>query len=79
MFVLPWRGMNIIPQIGHMIMTLNIGWVVLTTFRMSDYKTAVIGLLLGIVIFSIFIGFQQNYVATHLEDFKRIMNIGKIK
>ena len=77
LIVFPWNGMNIIPQIGHIIMTLNIGWVVLATFKTNDYKTAAIGLLLGIVVFSIFIGFQQNYVTTHPEDFKRIMNIEK--
>jgi len=79
LIVFPWSGMNIIPQIGHIIMTLNIGWVVSATFKTNDYKTAAIGLLLGIVVFSIFIGFQQNYVATHPEDFKRIMNIEKLK
>jgi len=75
LIVFPWSGMNIIPQIGHMIMTLNIGWVVLATFKTNDYKTATVGLLLGIVIFSIFIGRQQNYVRDHPEDFKRILQI----
>lgn len=79
LFVFPWTGMNIIPQIGHLIMTLNIGWVIFLTFKTKDYKVATIGMLLGIVIFSIFIGFQQRYVATHPGDFKRIMRIEKPK
>jgi hypothetical protein len=75
LIVFPWRGMNIIPQISHIIMAFNIGWTILITIKTDDYKAATIGLLLGIVIFSSFIGFQQHYAATHPEDFKRILKI----
>ena len=79
LFVFPWNGVNIIPQIGHMLMTLNIGWAVLVTLNTHDYKAATIGMLLGIVVFSVFIGFQQNYMATHSEDFKKILQFEKPK
>jgi hypothetical protein len=75
LIVFPWSGMNIIPQISHIIMAFNIGWTIFITIKTDDYKTATIGLLLGIAIFSFFIGFQQNYAATHPEDFKRILKI----
>ncbi|OGP54376.1 MAG: hypothetical protein A2Y65_09275 [Deltaproteobacteria bacterium RBG_13_52_11] len=75
LIIFPWSGMNIIPQIGHIIMALNIGWTILATIKTADYKAATVGLLLGIAIFSFFIGFQQNYVASHPEDFKRIMQM----
>jgi hypothetical protein len=79
LFVFPWKGVNIIPQVGHIIMALNIGWIVLVTLITYDYKAATIGMLLGIVVFSVFIGFQQNYVATHPEDFKRILHLERPK
>ena len=72
MFVFSWKGMNIIPQIGHIIMTLNIIWIVINMIKTCDYKQGAIGMLLGIVIFSVFIGFQQNYVANHKQDFDKI-------
>jgi hypothetical protein len=75
LIVFPWRGMNIIPQISHILMALNIGWTILITIKTDDYKAATIGLLLGIAIFGFFIGYQQNYAATHPEDFKRILKI----
>lgn len=75
LIVFLWSGMNIIPQISHIIMAFNIGWTIFITIKTDDYKTATIGLLLGIAIFSFFIGFQQNYAATHPEDFKRILKI----
>lgn len=70
-----WKGINIIPQIGHIVMTLNIGWVAWTAFNVKNYRPAAIGLLLGIAVFSIFIWFQQNYAASHRRDFERIMGI----
>ena len=79
LFVFPWDGVNIIPQIGHMLMTLNIGWAVFVTLNTHDYKAATIGMFLGIVVFSVFIGFQQQYVATHPEDFKKILQLEKPK
>jgi hypothetical protein len=79
LIVFPWRGMNLIPQIAHLIMALNIGWTIFVTMKMNDYKAATIGLILGIAIFSFFIAFQQNYVASHPEDFRRIMKIEKPK
>jgi hypothetical protein len=75
LIVFPWSGMNIIPQIGHIIMALNIGWTIFVTLRTTDYKAATVGLLLGIAVFSFFIAFQQNYVASHPADFKRIMQM----
>jgi hypothetical protein len=79
LFVFPWHGVNIFPQIGHILMALNIGWTVFVTLNTDDYKAATIGMLLGIVVFSVFIGFQQQYVATHPEDFKKILQFEKPK
>ncbi|MFH0790049.1 MAG: hypothetical protein V2A64_00280 [Candidatus Omnitrophota bacterium] len=73
MFVFSWKRANIIPQIAHIIMTLNIVWAVVITFRTNDYKAMAIGLLLGIIVFSVFIAFQQNYEFSHHKDFERIM------
>jgi ABC-type Fe3+-siderophore transport system permease subunit len=75
LFVFPWKGINIIPQIGHIIMTLNIFCLIFVTFSTADYKSATIGTLLGIALFSIFIAFQQNFAATHQQDLKRVLGI----
>jgi hypothetical protein len=75
LFVFGWGGMNIIPQIGHIIMVLNIAWLIWVTFQTGDFRAATIGMLLGIIVFSVFIGFQQNYMATHTEDLERILKI----
>jgi hypothetical protein len=73
MFFLSWSGMNIIPQVGHIIMTLNIIVALHTTFTTSDFKAAALGLIIGIVVFAPFIAFQQIYVRNHPDDFNRIL------
>lgn len=69
----PWKGMNIIPQIGHIIMTLNIAWTVYATIMQKDFIASTVGLFIGILVFAPFIGLQQNYMREHPEDFKRIV------
>jgi hypothetical protein len=71
LFIFPWDGFNIVPQVCHMLMLLNIAWTFFVTLKTQDYKPAAVGIALGMVI-SVFIGFQQHYVVTHRGDLKKI-------
>jgi hypothetical protein len=71
LFLFPWSGTSIVAQIMHIIMLLNIAWLVILTFKESHFRQATVGLLLSIFIFGIFIGFQLYYSRSHAEDFKR--------
>ncbi len=73
MFFLPWKGMNIIAQIGHLIMTGNIFLLVYGTMVQKNFMNPTLGLLLSIFIFSPFIAIQQKYVKEHPERFKEIL------
>jgi hypothetical protein len=75
LYLFPWGGYNNIPQVNHIFMVLNAAWVLVGTFRTSDYKAATIGLLLGIFIFGPFINIQQTYVNKHPEACKKILGI----
>ena len=72
-FFLPWYGMNIIPQAGHIIMTANIALTIWTTLTSKDYRAAAIGLIIGVVIFTPFIALQQKYVRDHPQEFRRML------
>lgn len=72
LFVFPWSGLSIIPQIMHVLMLANIFWLVVLTFREKSFKSATVGLLLSIVVFGTFIVLQQHYVYTHYDDLKKI-------
>jgi hypothetical protein len=54
-----------------------IGSELFITIKTNDNQAATIGLFLVIEIFGFFIGFQQNYAATHAEDLKNIENMKK--
>ena len=75
LLVFPWSGYNLIAQVSHIIMTMNIAWVIFVTIKTGDFRPATIGMIIGIVIFSSFIAFQQTYVATHPEDFQKILGV----
>lgn len=75
LYLFPWGGYNLIPQISHIIMVLNAAWVIYETFKRSDFKAATLGMLLGIVVFSVFINFQQIYANTHPEALKNSVGV----
>jgi hypothetical protein len=50
LFVFRWDGFNIISQVGHILMTLAVVYVVVDVIRNRRWKTLGLGLLLGIVI-----------------------------
>jgi hypothetical protein len=76
LYLFPWGGFNIIPQISHIFMVLNILWVLTVTFRTGDYKSAMIGMLIGLIVFAPFINFQQTYAYTHPKEFNKILGVG---
>lgn len=75
LYLFPWSGYNVIPQISHIVMLLNLAWVLFGTFQAGDYKSAAVGMLLGLLIFAPFINFQQTYAFTHQEALKKILGI----
>jgi len=75
LFVFPWSGYNLIAQFSHIVMALNMAWALYTTFTAGDYKAAALGLLIGILIFTPFINYQQTYVNTHLEACRKILGV----
>jgi hypothetical protein len=75
LFIFPWSGMNIIAQISHLLMTLNIAWAFWIVLKFKDYKAMAIGLLISIILFVPYISYQQYYCRIHPEDLQRILNI----
>ncbi len=75
LFLFPWKGFNLVAQISHIVMTLNVLWTVFSFFVVKDYQISFTGLLLGILFFSPFIGFQQSYVNTHPNALTKILGV----
>lgn len=75
LFIFPWDGMNLIAQVSHIIMTLNIAWALFVILKSADYKALRIGLLISVLVFVPFIAFQQYYCRIHADDLMRILQI----
>ena len=68
MFVLPWNEANMIAHIGHIIMTLNLIWVLYVIFKHKEYKALGIGLLISMLLFVPYIAYVLSYNQAHAEE-----------
>jgi len=68
MFVLPWNEANLIAHIGHIIMTLNLMWVIYVIFKHKEYKALGIGLLISMLLFVPYIAYVLSYNQAHAEE-----------
>ncbi len=75
MFVLPWNQDMLMAHAGHIFMSLHIIWVIGVLIKNQLYKAMGIGLLVGILVFSPFIAWEQQYQQLHLSEFTEIVNL----
>jgi hypothetical protein len=67
LFVFGWDGYNVIPQIGHILMTLTVIYTVVRVVRGRRWRTLGLGVLLGLAIFIPLIIVQTRWLSTHPE------------
>jgi len=72
MFVLPWNEAKIIAHIGHIIMTLNLMWVIYVIFKHKEYKASGIGLLISMLLFVPYIAYVLSYNQAHAEEMLKL-------
>ena len=75
LFVFPWSGTNLFAQASHIVMTLNIGWLLYVMFKTTNYKSFTMGLLLGVFISIPYMSYNQYYCRNHVEDVERILQM----
>lgn len=75
LFIFPWGGFNLIAQVSHILMTLNLIWAFTVVFMFLDYKALGSGLFVSLILFIPFITYQQMYCRSHAEDLMRILQI----
>lgn len=72
MFVLPWNEANMIAHVGHIIMTLNLMWVLYVIFKHKEYKALGIGLLISMLLFVPYIAYVLSYNQAHAEEMLKL-------
>ncbi|MEN8905118.1 MAG: hypothetical protein ABF289_04075 [Clostridiales bacterium] len=76
LIIFPWDGIyNLIPQFSHILMTLAIIVTIYSTFKNNNFKEAFIGCIIGILLFSGFIAYQQRSVYQNPDKLNKILGI----
>ncbi len=69
LFVVPWNAANIFAQITHIIITLNVIWILFVLLRESNYEALGRGLLAGVFVFVPVFAVIQSYAQLHMAEF----------
>lgn len=68
LFVVPWDSPNLFAQITHIIITLNVIWVLFVLLKKSKYESLGKGLLIGLLVFVPVFAVIQKYLQTHVSE-----------
>jgi|WetSurMetagenome_2_1015567.scaffolds.fasta_scaffold917714_1 hypothetical protein len=74
-FVFSWSGYNIMAQLSHITMTLNMLWGLWIVLKDKNFEALGKGLLIGTVIFVPFISFTQAYCRNHATEVMKVLGI----
>lgn len=74
-FVFPWNGYNMVAQISHITMTLNMLWGLWIVLKDKNFEALGKGLLISTAIFVPFISFTQQYCRVHADDVMKVLGI----
>ncbi|HAQ64554.1 MAG TPA: hypothetical protein DCR43_01650 [Bacteroidales bacterium] len=73
LFVIPWNAANLFPQITHIVITLNVIWILYVLLKDSSYESTGKGLLVGVLVFVPVFAVVQNYSQLHLAEFMQML------
>ena len=72
LFVFGWTGFAVISQVGHILMTLAVIYIITAVTLEKKWKLPLAGFIVGMVLFLIILPFQQNFVKAHPEYLKKL-------
>lgn len=73
LFIMPWNGSNLFAQITHIIITINILWVIYGFLKERKFESLGKGLLIGIAVFVPVFAYIQTYVQLHINEFMQAL------
>jgi hypothetical protein len=69
LFVMPWNESGIIAQITHIVITINVLWVIYGFLKEQKFESLGKGLLIGVIVFVPVFAYLQTYVQLHNNEF----------
>lgn len=73
LFVTPWNATNMFAQITHIIITLNVIWILYVLLKESKYEYLGKGLLIGVFVFVPVFAVIQSYSQLHMAEFMQML------
>lgn len=73
LFVIPWDVANIFSQITHIIITLNVIWILFVLLKEFKFESLGKGLLIGVLLFVPLFAIIQSYSQLHMVEFMQLL------
>ena len=73
LFVITWDVANMFAQITHIIITLNVIWILFVLLKESRFESLGKGLLIGVLVFVPLFAIIQSYSQLHMAEFMQML------
>ena len=73
LFIMPWNAANIFAQITHIIITLNVLWILYMLLKDRQFESLGKGLLFGVLVFVPIFAWIQSYTQLHMAEFMQVL------
>ncbi len=73
LFVIPWNAANSFAQVTHVIITLNVLWILYVYLKDRKFESLGKGLIVGIIIFVPVFAAIQSYTQLHMNEFMKAL------
>lgn len=73
LFVMPWNAANTFAQITHIIITVNVLWLLYVLLKEHKLESLGKGLLIGILVFVPIFAYIQSYTQLHMNEFMQAL------
>jgi len=73
LFIMPWTGANLFAQVTHILITLNVLWILFVLLKEQRFSGLGKGCLAGILVFVPVFAIVQTYTQLHMSEFLLLM------
>ncbi len=73
LFVMPWNAANLFAHVTHIIITINVSWILYFLLKERNFEALGKGSLIAIVAFVPVFVIIQNYTQAHINEFMQLL------
>lgn len=73
LFIMPWNEANLVAQITHVVITLNVLWLLYLLLEERKFEPLGKGALVGILFFVPIFAYLQTYTQLHMNGFMQLL------